>query len=59
MVTIILSEKEVYITSVRMPSMYPAACLVIAGYDVVGILFGDGMLGSIGKGMSLAELSFC
>lgn len=51
----ILSEKEVQVTSVSRPSMCPAACLVGAGYDEVLLLggeeAGEGIFGSIGKGM--------
>lgn len=32
--------------------MCPAACLVVAGYEVIGMLVGAGMLGSIGKGIA-------
>lgn len=51
MVTMILSEKEVQVTSVRMPSMCAAACLVVAGKEAVGSSGGVGMLDPIGKGM--------
>lgn len=53
MVTMILSEKEVQVTSVSRPSICPAACLVEAGYEVLGVVkVGEGMFGgSIGKGM--------
>lgn len=53
----ILSEKEVDITSVRMPPMYPAACLVVAGYEVDGMVVDGGILGSMGRYMAWDQVN--
>ena len=55
-VIMILSEKAVDMTSVCMPSMVPAACLVMAGYDEE-MLGTWGESGAIGSGISVAAMS--
>ena len=57
MVIMILSEKEVEVTSVWTPFTDPADCLVIAGYGSAMFENSCGESGGIGRGMLIKGTS--